>query len=88
MLSFGLMGIGFAATQSGLSAGASLASSGNRQGRVAGLLQAAMSAAWIIGPLAGAALYEVTMTGPLVLAAVAMAIGLTVLAAVNVPRVA
>ncbi len=31
MLSFGMMGIGFAATQSGLTAGASLASSGNRQ---------------------------------------------------------
>jgi MFS family permease len=88
ILSFGLMGVGFAATQSGLSAGASLASSGSRQGRVAGLLQAAMSAAWIIGPLVGAALYEVTMTGPLALAAGAMAFGLVVLGAFTVPRVA
>ncbi len=88
MLSFGLMGIGFAATQSGLSAGASLASSGNRQGRVAGQLQAAMSAAWIIGPLAGAALYEVTISGPLAFTAGAMVIGLAVLGAFTVPRVA
>ncbi|MBN9512492.1 MAG: MFS transporter [Alphaproteobacteria bacterium] len=88
MLSFGLMGIGFAATQSGLTAGASLASSGNRQGRIAGQLQAAMSAAWIIGPLAGAALYEVTMSGPLMLTAAAMALGLVALLAITVPRVA
>ncbi len=88
MLSFGLMGIGFAATQSGLSAGASLASSDSRQGRVAGQLQAAMSAAWIIGPLAGAALYEVTISGPLAFTAGAMVIGLAVLGAFTVPRVA
>lgn len=88
MLSFGLMGIGFAATQSGLTAGASLASSGNRQGRVAGQLQAAVSAAWIIGPLVGAALYEVTMNGPLVFTVGAMALGLMVLIAVTAPRAA
>lgn len=88
LLAFGLMGIGFAATQSGLAAGASLASSDNRQGWVAGQLQAAMSAAWIIGPLAGAALYEVAMAGPLILTAVAMALGLVVLVAVTAPRAA
>lgn len=88
MLSFGLMGIGFAATQTGLTAGASLASSGNRQGRVAGQLQAAVSAAWIIGPLVGAALYEVTMNGPLAFTAGAMALGLMVLIAVTAPRAA
>ena len=88
MLFFGLMGIGFAATQSGLTAGASLASNGNRQGRVAGQLQAAMSAAWIIGPLVGAALYEVTMSGPLILTAAGMALGLVALFAITVPRVA
>ncbi|WP_020694651.1 MFS transporter [Reyranella massiliensis] len=88
MLSFGVMGIGFAASQSGLTAGASLASNGNRQGRVAGQLQAAVSAAWIIGPLAGAALYEVSMSGPLMLTAAAMALGLFALFAVTVPRAA
>ncbi len=88
MLSFGMMGIGFAAAQSGLTAGASLASSGNRQGRVAGQLQAAVSAAWIIGPLVGAALYEVTMNGPLAFTAGAMALGLMVLIAVTAPRAA
>ena len=88
MLGFGVMGIGFAATQSGLAAGASLASGGNRQGRVAGQLQAAVSAAWIVGPLLGAALYEITMSGPLAFAAGAMALGLVVLVAVTVPRAA
>ncbi len=88
MLSFGVMGIGFAASQSGLTAGASLASNGNRQGRAAGQLQAAVSAAWIIGPLAGAALYEVSMSGPLMLTAAAMALGLFALFAVTVPRAA
>lgn len=87
-LSFGVMGLGFAATQSGLAAGASLASGGNRQGRVAGQLQAAVSAAWIVGPLLGAALYEITMSGPLAFAAGAMALGLVVLVAVTVPRAA
>lgn len=88
MLSFGVMGIGFAASQSGLTAGASLASNGNRQGRAAGQLQAAVSAAWIIGPLAGAALYEVSISGPLMLTAAAMALGLFALFAVTVPRAA
>ena len=79
LAAFGLLGAGFAWAQSGLMAGASLASSGDRQGQVAGQLQAAMAAAWIVGPLAGAALYEQSIKGPLVLAAVAMALGVSAL---------
>lgn len=88
LIAFGLMGVGFAGAQSGLTAGASLASSSARQGHVAGQLQAATAAAWIVGPLAGAALYEVTMNGPLALTAAAMALGLVVLIAFTVPRAA
>lgn len=76
LAAFGLLGAGFAWAQSGLVAGASLSSSSERQGRVAGHLQAAMAAAWIVGPLVGAALYELSIKGPLILAAGAMALAM------------
>jgi MFS transporter, DHA1 family, tetracycline resistance protein len=81
LAAFGLMGAGFACAQSGLMGGASLASSGDRQGRAAGQMQAAMSAAWIVGPLTGATLYELTIAGPLTLAASVMLLGMFVLVA-------
>jgi MFS family permease len=76
LTAFGFLGAGFAWTQSGLMAGASLASRGDSQGQVAGHLQAAMAAAWIVGPLIGAAIYEVSIKGPLALAAGAMALAM------------
>lgn len=76
LAAFGLLGVGFAGVQSGLVAGASLASGAGRQGQVAGRLQAAMAAAWIVGPLAGAAIYEVSIRGPLALAAGAMVLAM------------
>ncbi len=76
LAAFGFLGAGFAWAQSGLMAGASLASSGDSQGQAAGHLQAAMAAAWIVGPLIGAAVYEVSIRGPLALAAGAMAFGM------------
>lgn len=76
LAAFGLLGAGFAWVQSGLVAGASLSSGHDRQGRVAGHLQAAMAAAWIVGPLAGAALYELSIKGPFVLSACAMALAI------------
>ena len=81
LMAFGLLGAGFAWAQSGLVASASLSSRGDRQGQVAGHLQAAMAAAWIVGPLAGAALYELSIKGPFVLAASAMALGMLVFVA-------
>jgi MFS family permease len=85
LAAFGLLGMGFAWVQSGLAAGASLASSGDRQGQVAGHLQAAMAAAWIVGPLIGAAIYEISIKGPLVLAAGTMALAMLSLIALRVP---
>ena len=76
LVAFTFLGAGFAWAQSGLMAGASLASRGDSQGQVAGHLQAAMAAAWIVGPLIGAAIYEVSITGPLALAAGAMALAM------------
>lgn len=68
---FGLLGVGFGLAQPGLVAGASLAA-GERQAEAAGLLQAAMSAAWIVGALAGTGIYGLSLAGPLVLAALAI----------------
>jgi MFS family permease len=85
LAAFGFLGAGFAWAQSGLMAGASLASRGDSQGQVAGHLQAAMAAAWIVGPLIGAAIYEVSIGGPLVLAAGTMALAMLGLIALRVP---
>lgn len=70
---FGAMGMGYGLAQSGLAAAVSILGGPHRQGQVAGRLQAAMSAAWIVGALGGAALYAVSISAPLCLAAVAMA---------------
>jgi hypothetical protein len=51
--------------QPGLMAGASIASDNDKQGQVAGNLQAAISAAWILGPLAGTTAYTFSIKGPL-----------------------
>ena len=76
---FSVLGIGFGFAQPGLMAGASVAA-GDRQAEAAGLLQAAMSAAWIAGALTGTAIYGLAIAGPLVLAALAIlgALALTV----------
>lgn len=85
LAAFGFLGAGFAWAQSGLVAGASLASRSDSQGRAAGHLQAAMAAAWIVGPLIGAAIYEVSIKGPLALAAAAMALAMLGLIALRAP---
>lgn len=72
---FGTIGAGFGLLQPGLLAGAMLATGIDKQGQVAGHMQAAMSAAWIVGPLAGAATYSLSIEGPLLLAATALAVG-------------
>lgn len=73
---FATMGAGYGLAQSGLTAGASILGGRHRQGQVAGQLQAAMSAAWIAGALAGTALYPLAIPAPLLVAAAAMALAL------------
>ncbi|MGD9885671.1 MAG: MFS transporter [Reyranella sp.] len=68
---FGLLGMGFGFAQPGLVAGASLAA-GDRQADAAGLLQAAMAAAWIAGAFAGTGSYRLSSAAPLALAALAI----------------
>ena len=50
-----------------------LAADNDRQGEVAGQIHAASSAAWIVGPLVGTAVYALDFRGPLVLTACASA---------------
>lgn len=73
---FAAMGTGYGLAQSGLTVAVSILGGEHRQGQVAGRLQAVLSAAWIVGALAGTALYPSAIAAPLLLAAGAMAIGL------------
>jgi MFS family permease len=82
---FGLLGMGFGFAQPGLVAGTSLAA-GDRQAEAAGILQAAMAAAWIVGALTGTAIYGLSIAGPLALAALAILAALLVAAVADPAR--
>jgi MFS family permease len=73
---FGGLGLGYGLAQSGLAAGASVLGGKHRQGQVAGKLQAAMSAAWIVGALGGTAFYPLSVLAPLLVAGAAMVLAL------------
>jgi MFS family permease len=75
VVGFGAVGAGFGLVQPGLLASAMLATDADKQGQAAGHMQSAMSAAWIVGPLAGTAAYSISIEGPLLLAATALAAG-------------
>jgi hypothetical protein len=68
----GLLGAGYGLAQAGLAAGASMLGGKHGQGQVAGKLQAAMSAAWIVGALGGTVLYPLSILAPLLVAGAAM----------------
>jgi MFS family permease len=73
---YGLLGIGYGLAQAGLTGGASILGGKHRQGQVAGKMQAAMSAAWIVGALGGTALYPLSVLSPLLVAGAAMMLAL------------
>jgi MFS transporter, DHA1 family, multidrug resistance protein len=83
IIGFGTLGTGLGFVQPGLLAGALIASGADRQGQIAGHMQAAMSAAWIVGPLAGTTVYALTIESPFLLAAIAIAFGALVYSALN-----
>lgn len=83
IVGFGALGASFGFVQPGFLAGALVASGADRQGQVAGHMQSAMSAAWIVGPLAGTTVYALSIEGPLLLAAVASAFGALVHSVLN-----
>lgn len=76
MVGFGIMGAGYGLAQSGLTAAVSVLGGKQRQGQVAGRLQAAMSVAWIVGALGAGALYPSAIASPLLLAAAGLALAL------------
>jgi DHA1 family tetracycline resistance protein-like MFS transporter len=76
IVGYAILGGGYGLAQSGLTAAVSVLAGRQRQGLVAGRLQAAMAAAWIVGPLAGTALYPLAIASPLLLAAVGLALAL------------
>lgn len=80
MTGFGVLGAGYGLAQAGLAAAGSVLGGKHRQGQVAGRLQAVMAIAWIVGALAGAALYSFAIVAPLLMAAAGMALawGVTV----------
>lgn len=64
-----LIGAGFGAVQAGLMSAASLSTTPDAQGRAAGAMQGAMSVGFVIGPVAGTALYQVDPRYTIALAA-------------------
>lgn len=83
----GAIGAGHGLAQSGLAAAVSIVGGKHRQGQVAGVVQAAMAAAWIAGARGGTALYPLSIAAPLLVAAAAMAFALC-LAYAGVPPAA
>jgi len=68
IVGFGVMGAGFGLVQPGISAFVSLVTGAEAQGNAAGYVQAAMAGGFVVGPLAGTALYGIEPRAPLVLA--------------------
>ena len=76
ILSAAILGLGFGLVNPGLIAAASLRTSSDNQGAVAGIMQAMMASGYVIGPLAGTALYEVAplMTAAMIASALILAL--------------
>lgn len=69
---FAVVGVGYGLAQAGLMTDAARLGGENRQGLVAGRLQAAMAAGWIAGALSSTALYGMSMRAPLLIAGAAL----------------
>lgn len=74
LMAFAVLGIGFGLAQPGITALVSLASGSAVQGRAAGLVQSAMAAGFVVGPLAGTGLYGIAHRAPFWLALGALAL--------------
>jgi len=70
---FAIMGAGFGLVQPGISALVSVATGADAQGRAAGYVQAGMAGGFVVGPVAGTALYAVSPSAPLWLALASVA---------------
>ncbi len=76
LIAASVIGVGFGFATPGIQAAASLLAGSREQGRVAGVMQATMSAGFVIGPLAGTAIYQLDRVYSAYLAVAAMAIAL------------
>lgn len=78
LIAMGFMGVGFGLIHPGITAAVSLRTGEESQGRAAGFIQSAASLGFIVGPLLGTALYQVSSAYTLALAAVMLCLGLIV----------
>ena len=78
ILAMGLMGTGFGLVNPGITAAVSLRTSEKTQGRAAGFVQSAASIGFIVGPLLGTGLYQISPLYTIMLAAFMLCIGLGV----------
>lgn len=69
-----VLGVGYGLAQAGLMTDAARLGGEHRQGLVAGRLQAGMAAGWIVGALAGTALYGLSIRAPILIAGAALAL--------------
>lgn len=78
LAAMGLMGAGFGLLNPGITAAVSLRTSEQTQGHAAGYIQSAASIGFIVGPLAGTGLYQISPIYTILLAAVMLVLGLAV----------
>jgi len=78
LAAFALAGIGYGLAQPGLMIWALLGAARHGQAEAAGRIQAAASAAWVVGPFAGTAVYAIDFRGALAVAVTTMALALAV----------
>ncbi len=71
---FPVLGVGYGLAQAGLMIDAARLGGEHRQGLVTGRLQAGMAAGWIVGALAGTALYGLSIRAPILIAGAALAL--------------
>lgn len=83
---FAVMGLGFGLIQPGISASVSLRVGPEVQGAAAGYVQAAMAGGFVVGPLAGTAIYGIAPVAALVLALTALGLGYAIFLAAGRSR--
>ncbi len=78
LVAMGVMGAGFGLISPGITAAVSLRVGEQNQGRAAGLVQSAASVGFIVGPLLGTGLYQITPAYTLLLAAAMLVLGFAI----------
>ncbi|MEM9842710.1 MAG: MFS transporter, partial [Pseudomonadota bacterium] len=82
-----VLGLGFGLVNPGLMAAASMRTSSDNQGAVAGIMQAMMASGYIFGPLTGTALYEISPLMTAAMIAIALSLALAALVPLSLGKV-